>query len=202
MSVVRTEVMVEEAVLRLLQRWYHTSLGSIEQAHGMDRGDLLRPVDFQVVSDFDGVEERGFPCVAVSSPGVQNESVGTDGRLDGWVQILVGVAVQASRPSAAQRLSKLHLAAARALLVAQTSLEGIADGFAVAAASSYGDGQFDLGGTKVTRASGVCACSYYVRGLAYQGEWPDAPDPLPSIRPPVGPPTADGVDIDATPISE
>lgn len=196
-----SEAHVEQAALDTLRTWYHDFLAEQERRHGIKPDGIARPRSWQVVSDFDDIEERQFPCVAVSSPGAQEEEWTSTGRLDAWVQILVGVAVQADKKSSAQRLAKIHLAAVRQLLVSRPGLGGAVpiSGFSIEAASDFGDGQITLGERKVNRASGVIACLFYVEGLAYKTAGPDTPTVPPVIRPPADPVVGDTVDITIAP---
>lgn len=195
-----SEAHVELAALDTLRTWYHDFLADTERRHGVPVDRIQRPRSYQVRSSFEDVQERQFPCVAVSSPGVQDEEWTGDGRLDGWVQILVGVAVDASTPEQAQRLAKLHLHAVRQLIIGRPSLGGALPitGFSVEDAGGFDDAAFEIAGRKVTRASGVIACLFLLEGLAYKGAGPTTPTRPPVTRPPADPVTADTVEISIT----
>lgn len=196
-----SEAHVEQAVKATLQTWYHDFLAEQERRHGVAPDAISRPRSWQIVGDFDDVEERQLPCVAVSSPGVQDHEWTGDGRMDGWVQILVGIAVQADKKPNATRLAKIHLAAIRQLLISKPELDSTVPitGISIEDASDFGDGQLEIGTRKVNRASGVIACLFLVEGLAFRTPGPDTPTSAPVIRPPADPAVGETVDIDIAP---
>lgn len=196
-----SEAHVEQAALDTLRLWYHDFLAEQERRHGITPDAIVRPRSWQIVGDFDDVEERQLPCVAVSSPGVQNHEWTGDGRMDGWVQILVGIAVQADTKQNASRLAKIHLAAIRQLLISKAELGGTVPitGLSIDDASNFGAGQLEIGDRKVNRASGVIACLLLTEGLAFRTPGPDTPTSAPVIRPPADPAVGETVDIDIAP---
>jgi hypothetical protein len=191
---------VQRAAMWTLVQWYDDFLAESERRHGLAEQAVQRPRSYQIASSLDGIEDRQFPVVAVTSPGVQDHEWTSTGRLDGWVQLIVGVGVEAASPDAAQDLAKIHLHAIRQLMIAHPSLGGTLPitGFAIDDAAEYDDAEFQIAGRKAHRASGVIALLLWLEGLAYKGAGPDTPTRAQVVKPPADPVTATATRIDIT----
>lgn len=195
-----SEIHVQRSAMWTLVEWYDDFLAESERRHGLSEETAQRPRFYQIASSMEDIEDRQFPVVAVTSPGVQDAEWTSAGRLDGWVQLILGIGVEAASPDDAQDLAKLHLHAIRQLIVAHPSLGGTLPitGFAIDDAADYDDATFEVAGRKAHRASGVIACLFWLEGLAYKGAGPDSPTRPPFVKPPADPVTATATRIDIT----
>ena len=127
-SAIVAGVDVEQALVALAQLWIADYLAEIERQHGLDVGYLPLPRSYVISSDVEKMPEDQTPAILVASPGLTDPPRvdGTGTYIARW-RVIVAVHLSARGNALSLRLVRLYVAALRALILQQQSLDLLPD---------------------------------------------------------------------------
>jgi hypothetical protein len=121
---------VEDAVKATLKTWFHTYLKEVLIQRGIDdTADLPVPRTYRTFKEFDHYPDQSLPAVVIISPGtVEEPTKEGDGQVTACFRVGVAIINKAKNEHLVNRNCKIYASAARAILVQQRSLGGLANG--------------------------------------------------------------------------
>lgn len=124
-----TATQLEVAAMQTLSTWMPTYLQEIELQLNRTRGEIPPPAEYSTRNEFTSFPEDKMPLCVVVSPGLSDPPTKEgDGTYSGWWALGVGFATVARDADASNFLAKVYGAAARAILLQNSSLGGISQG--------------------------------------------------------------------------
>ena len=118
---------LEEAVIDLLKEWFPTYLRNMETILELPVGKLVGPRVYTNRNSFDAIPGDDMPLCVVISPGLQEEPETYErGRYTACWSLGVGIAIAAETEVLANKLAKIYGACARAILLHNQDINGLA----------------------------------------------------------------------------
>lgn len=122
---------LEAAAIATLESWWPVYTKEVELQSGLAPGTIAQPKSWLVANDLDHETADALPAVVVVSPGLSGRTPPKqegDGSFRCFFSIGIGIFGGADNRKNTNRLTRLHTAIARTIMLQKQSLGGYADG--------------------------------------------------------------------------